>query len=82
MLCRKGLRFAWFGGFATLILLTAAFVWRSSVGWIEVADGNQAKIFAASLISAMLLATLAAASRMLKDRNRPIGGVEPPSSTA
>ena len=45
------------GAIATMGLLIAAFIWRSTVGWLEVAAGNQDKLFAASLISAMLVAT-------------------------
>jgi uncharacterized membrane protein (UPF0136 family) len=44
---------AWF----STVLLVAAFAWRSMAGWMAYAEG-QPKFFAASLITAMLIASL------------------------
>lgn len=55
----KGLRWGWWAALATTSLLTLVFLWRSTVTWQAVAAGNQDKVFAASLISTMLVASLA-----------------------
>jgi uncharacterized membrane protein (UPF0136 family) len=39
------------------VLLIAAFSWRSYAGWVQVADGEP-KVFAASLISTMLIGAI------------------------
>jgi hypothetical protein len=53
---------------ATIGLLCAAFVWRASVGWLAVAGGQSEKLFAAALISSMLLMSLLAGWFVLRDR--------------
>ncbi len=49
------------GGFLALI-----FIWRATMGWIAVAGGQGDKLFAASLISLMLGASLTAIILLLK----------------
>jgi len=39
-------------------LLTLVFAWRASVGWLAVLDGKSEKIFAAVLITAMLVGSV------------------------
>ncbi len=39
-------------------LLVVVFVWRASVGWLAVLDGQSEKLFAASLITLMLVASV------------------------
>lgn len=39
-------------------LLTLVFAWRASVGWKAVLAGNSDKLFAASLITAMLVGSV------------------------
>jgi uncharacterized membrane protein (UPF0136 family) len=39
-------------------LLVVVFVWRASVGWLAVLDGQSEKRFAASLITLMLVASV------------------------
>jgi len=48
--------------------LALTFTWRASVGWMAVAGGQNEKLFAASLISLMLVASLAAIVLLLKQR--------------
>ena len=50
-------------GFLALI-----FTWRSTVGWLAVMDGNSEKLFAAALISLMLMASVAMLVVLLKER--------------
>ena len=53
---------------ATTGFLALVFTWRSTVGWIAVFDGNSEKLFAASLISLMLLASVAMLVVLFKER--------------
>lgn len=46
--------------------LSAVFIWRASVGWMAVAGGDGDKLFAASLISLMLAASVAAIALLWK----------------
>jgi len=52
--------FAWakIAALVSTIVLVAAFAWRSVAGWMAYAEG-QPKLFAASLITTMLVASLA-----------------------
>ncbi len=67
-LASRGIRWARWAGLATAGILTVAFIWRSSVGWIAVAGGESDKLFAASLITSMLIATVIAATLILRDK--------------
>ena len=49
----------------TLLLITA-FSWRSFAGWSQVADGEP-KVFAASLISTMLLGAILTLVKLLRN---------------
>lgn len=64
----KGGRIVAFGAalFTTLVLC-AAFSWRSIVSWQAVADGEP-KVFAASLITAMLVASVLSLIRLFQAR--------------
>lgn len=53
-------------GFLALI-----FSWRSSVSWMAVAGGQNDKLFAASLISLMLAASIAAIILLLRQKPQP-----------
>jgi uncharacterized membrane protein (UPF0136 family) len=59
VLLRRGHDWARFGALATAGLLMAVFTWRASVGWLAVHAGQPEKLVAASLITAMGLASLA-----------------------
>jgi len=50
-------------GFLTLI-----FTWRATVGWVAVAGGQGDKLFAASLISLMLAASVTAIVLLLQQK--------------
>ena len=58
VLMLKGFGWAKMAAWVTTILLVAAFAWRSIAGWMAYAAGEP-KLFAASLITLMLVASLA-----------------------
>ncbi|QTN33174.1 hypothetical protein HZ994_12905 [Akkermansiaceae bacterium] len=60
----KGLGFAKWAALATTLLLCAVFSWRSFASWQKFADGEP-KAFAASLITLMLIGSLATAARLV-----------------
>ena len=62
----RGFRWSRPAAIATTGLLTLVFVWRASVGWLAVLDGNREKLFAASLITLMLAASVPMLLRLLK----------------
>lgn len=57
VLMLRGCIWAKTAAWITTVVLVAAFAWRSAVGWAAYAEG-QPKLFAASLITAMLAASL------------------------
>ncbi len=65
-LALKGWSAARWTGLGIAAFLTLVFTWRSSVSWMAVAAGDADKLFAASLISAMLAASLIAIFLLLK----------------
>jgi len=58
VLMLKGLRWARIAAWVSTSVLVAAFAWRSIVGWMAYASGEP-KLFAASLITLMLVSSLA-----------------------
>ena len=48
--------------------LMLVFAWRATVSWLAVLDGNSEKLFAAVLITAMLVASAAMLTALLTDR--------------
>ena len=58
LLMLKGFAWAKIAAWVSTVVLVAAFAWRSVAGWMAYAEG-QPKLFAASLITAMLVASLA-----------------------
>jgi uncharacterized membrane protein (UPF0136 family) len=65
LLLGKGFGFARWIALAMTLLLCGVFGWRSVVSWQAVADGAP-KVFAASLITLMLLGSLATVGRLLR----------------
>jgi hypothetical protein len=61
-----GRRWALGGALATLVLVTLAFIWRSTVAWLAFVGGDADKLVAACLISAMLVASLIVLPRVLR----------------
>lgn len=57
VLMLKGFAWAKLAAWVSTLLLVAAFTWRSVVGWMAYAAGEP-KLFAASLITLMLAASL------------------------
>lgn len=64
VLLGKGMGFAKWAALVTTLMLCAVFSWRSIVSWQNVADGEP-KTFAASLITLMLIGSLATAYKLL-----------------
>jgi len=64
VLLGKGFNWAKWAALATTLLLCVAFSWRSIVSWQKVMDGEP-KAFAASLITLMLLGSLATVIRLV-----------------
>jgi|GEM_PF-246607 len=62
----RGFRWSRPAAIGTTGLLTVVFAWRASVGWLAVMDGKREKLFAASLITVMLLASIPMLLRLLK----------------
>lgn len=65
VLLGKGFSFAKWAALVMTLLLCGVFGWRSTVGWQAVADGEP-KTFAASLITLMLLGSIATVMRLLR----------------
>jgi hypothetical protein len=53
----RGFAWARIAAWVTTLVLVAAFAWRATAGWMAVSAGEP-KVFAATLISLMLLASL------------------------
>ena len=68
VLMARGVRWSLLAAKTTTGLLTVVFVWRSSVSWMAVLDGNAEKRFAAALITMMLVASIAMLIGLLKAR--------------
>jgi hypothetical protein len=58
-------RWALFGAAATLALVGAVFIWRSSVSWRAYFGGESQKLTAALLITAMFIATAVVLPKVL-----------------
>ena len=64
----RGFRWSLPAALATTGLLALVFAWRASVGWLAVIDGKREKLFAASLITLMLVASVLMLLCLLKAR--------------
>lgn len=64
---KGGGKLAWYAAAATTLLLLAAFTWRSIASWQALLAGEP-KLIAASLISAMWIATVASLRILWKNR--------------
>ena len=62
----RGFRWSRVAAIITTGLLALVFVWRASVGWLTVLNGNREKLFAAVLITLMLAASVPMLLRLLK----------------
>lgn len=69
LLLRGGRGWARHAALATTGLLAAVFTWRSAASWLAVLDGRTEKAFAAALITAMLVASVA--TLLVLARRRP-----------
>lgn len=72
----KGIRWSKPAALLTSSLLGAACVWRGSLGWLAVANGQPQKALPALLITLMLAVAVASVLCLLKDRKP---GVESPA---
>ena len=64
----RGFRWSRLAALTTTGLLALVFAWRASVGWLAVLDGRREKLFAASLITVMLVASVLMLFGLLKSR--------------
>ena len=64
----RGVRWTLPAAMVTTGLLALVLVWRASVGWLAVIDGKREKLFAASLITLMLAASMLMLLCLLKSR--------------
>ena len=64
----RGARWSLPAALATTGLLALVLGWRASVGWLAVLDGNREKLFAASLVTLMLAASVLMLLCLLKSR--------------
>lgn len=64
----RGFRWSQPAALTTTSLLALVFAWRASVGWLAVLDGRREKLFASSLITLMLVASVLMLLRLLKSR--------------
>jgi uncharacterized membrane protein (UPF0136 family) len=64
----RGVRWSLPAALATTGLLALALAWRASVGWLAVLDGKSEKLFAASLTTLMLTASVLMLLGLLKAR--------------
>jgi uncharacterized membrane protein (UPF0136 family) len=62
----RGFRWSRPAAITTTCLLTLVFLWRASVGWLTVIDGKREKLFAAGLITLMLVASVPMLLRLVK----------------
>jgi hypothetical protein len=53
-------------GMGVASFLSAVFIWRASVGWMAVSAGQSEKLFAAALITSMLVASIVAIVMVLR----------------
>ncbi len=66
----RGVRWSLWAATLTTTLLTLVFAWRASVSWLALLEGQSEKLFAASLITAMLTASTLMLTCLLKARSR------------
>lgn len=67
-IARKGWKPARGLGLGVCGFLSLVFIWRASAGWMAVAAGQSEKLFAASLISTMLVASIVTIVLLLKQK--------------
>jgi uncharacterized membrane protein (UPF0136 family) len=75
----RGVRWSLPAALATSGLLALVLSWRASVGWLAVIDGKREKLFAASLVTLMLVASVLMLLGLLKARKT--GDAEKPEGT-
>src|SRR5207249_7188950 len=83
----RGVRWTLPAAMVTTGLLALVLVWRASVGWLAVIDGKREKLFAASLITLMLAASMLMLLCLLKSQKtaegeQPAGGARRNISSA
>ena len=63
----RGKRWSWPAALGTLALLTATSVWRATVNWTAVADGNSEKAFTAGLVSLTVVVSILMLGLLFRD---------------
>ena len=69
ILAMRGWRPAPTAALITAGFLALVFIWRSSVSWMAVAGGNSDKVVAASIITTMLIASIALIAYIVRSRS-------------
>ncbi|TVR52247.1 MAG: hypothetical protein EA425_05355 [Puniceicoccaceae bacterium] len=70
MCAHQGMRWSLPVALGTLSFVGAAFAWRSTVSWMAVAGGETEKLFAAALITSMLVGVVLVWPRVFLDWRR------------
>jgi hypothetical protein len=70
ILSASGLRWTWLAALATTALLALACMWRASVSWLAVANGQSEKAFVSVVITLMLAVSAFMLFSLLKDRKQ------------
>jgi len=74
----RGVRWSRLAAIITTGFLALVFSWRASVGWMAVMDGKSEKLFAAILISAMLVGSVVMLVALVRaGKSIPEGSSEP-----
>ncbi len=76
ILSARGLRWSWPAALATTALLALVCLWRASLSWLAVADGQTEKAFASLIVSLMFAVSASMLFLLLRDR-QPRGVKEP-----
>jgi hypothetical protein len=80
ILSAKGARWSWLPALVTTALLVLACVWRASLSWLAVVNGQSEKAFASGIITLMLGVAGSMLFFLLRDRRA--GGMEKPTGDA
>jgi uncharacterized membrane protein (UPF0136 family) len=80
ILSARGVRWSWLPALITTALLVLACVWRASLSWMAVANGQSEKAFASGIITLML--GIAGSMLFFLLRDRRAGGMEKPTGDA
>lgn len=70
ILSAKGVRWSGLAALVTTALVVLASVWRGSLSWLAVANGQSGKVFASVIITLMVALSASTLFLLLKDRKQ------------